>query len=249
MLRQMLKDQHWPKLRRILLAESIYDKPDLRRTVEGMLYRIRVGCPWQDLPEAFGSWNKIYKRFRAWAASGKCWRVFKALVSDPDLEWAFMDGTYAKAHQHSTGAVGSHPQAIGPSRAGHTSKLHLMVDAYGLPIDFEITGGQVAECPVAPALIAHVPDAEAIVGDKGYDSATLRRQIEAQGSQPVIPRRRNAKQGNEDLDRSLYRYRHLVENAFARLKHYRALAFRFDKLKKHYEGMIARACALLWLPM
>jgi transposase len=249
MARTILTDEHWSRLKPILLAESIYDKSDLRLTVEGMLYRMRVGCPWRDLPGFFGSWNMVYKRFRAWCQSGKWWRVAKALISDPDLEWAFIDGTYAKAHQHSAGAIGPSPQAIGKSRAGLTTKLHLAVDAYGLPIEFRITGGQVHDSVVAPVLIAQLRDAQAIVGDKGYDSLRIRARIEAQGSQCVIPRKRNSVQGNDDLDRGAYRDRHLVENAFARLKQYRALACRFDKLKKHYEGVVAMACVLLWLPM
>lgn len=72
-------------------------------TVEGMLYRMRVCCPWRDLPEAFGCWNSIYKRFNAWSAGGKWLRVFKVLVNEPDLEWEFIDGSYVKAHQHSAG--------------------------------------------------------------------------------------------------------------------------------------------------
>jgi len=65
----------------------------------------------------------------------------------------------------------------------------------------------------------------------------------------VIPRKRNSIKGNTDLDKGLYRYRHLVENAFARLKHFRAVATRFDKLKRNYQGLIAMACAFMWLPM
>ena len=102
---------------------------------------------------------------------------------------------------------------------------------------------------MAPVLIAQLTDAQAIVGDKGYDSLRIREQIEAQDSQCVIPRKRNSVQGNDYLDRGAYRDRHLVENAFARLKQYRALACRFDKLKKHYEGVVAIACVLrrCWL--
>ena len=59
----------------------------------------------------------------------------------------------------------------------------------------------------------------------------------------------NSKTGNSSLDRGLYRYRHLVENAFARLKSYRAIAMRYDKLKRNYESMVALACGFLWLPM
>ncbi|WP_143518516.1 transposase, partial [Pseudomonas syringae] len=92
MPRLMLSDEHWPKLREILLHESIYNKRDLRTTVEGMLYRMRVGCPWRDLPKAFGNWSKVYKRFNAWSASGKWVKVLEVLMTDPDMEWVFIDG-------------------------------------------------------------------------------------------------------------------------------------------------------------
>ncbi|RQW29016.1 IS5 family transposase [Rhodobacteraceae bacterium CH30] len=213
------------------------------------LMLMRVDCPWRDLPSAFGGWNSIYKRFNAWSAAGKWLRIFKTLLIDPDFEWVFIDGIYAKAHQYSTGAAGKQPEAIGKSRAGNTRKIHLAVDAYGLPVAFEVTGGEVNDCTAAPELIAQLPLAELIVADKGYDSERIRRQIEAQGARPVIPRKRNSVKGNADLDRGLYCCRHLVENAFARLKHYRVVAFRYDKLKRNYESEVAMACAFLWLPM
>lgn len=249
MPRLMLSDEHWSKLLEILLHMAIYNKRDLRMTVEAMLYRMRTGCPWRDLPEVFGGWNRIYKRFNAWSACGKWLKIFKALVIEPDMEWAFIDGSYAKAHQHSAGAACGHDEAIGKSRAGNTSKIHLAVDAQGLPIEFEITGGQVNDCTQAATLIAKLPTAQVIVADKGYDSESIREQVERQGAKAVIPRRRTSVKGNADLDKGLYRNRHLVENAFARLKHYRAVASRFDKLKRNYESVVAMACAFLWLPM
>lgn len=85
-------------------------------TVEGVLYRMRVGCPWRDLPRAFGRWNSIYKRFNAWSASGKWLKIFRALVVESDLEWEFIDGSYVKAHQHSVGAASDEAEAIGNSR-------------------------------------------------------------------------------------------------------------------------------------
>ena len=133
---------------------------------------------------------------------------------DPDCEWEFIDGSYVKAHQHSAGAVSQQSQAIGKSRAGNTTKIHLAVDGYGLPVEFEITGGEVNDCSAAPDLIAKLPEAKAIVADKGYDSESIREQIARRGAQAVIPRKRNALKGNADIDWGLYRYRHLVENAF-----------------------------------
>lgn len=249
MPRLLLSDEHWSKLRRIMSHHRIYDKPSLRRTVEGILYRLRVGCPWRDLPREFGDWNCIYKRFNDWSSKGKLLGIFKSLAHEPDTEWEFMDGSIVRAHQHSSGAASEAAQAIGKSRGGNTSKIHLVVDAYGLPIDFEITGGEVNDCVVAPELIARIPASTAVVADKGYDSETLREQITTKGSTAVIPRRRNSTKGNEGMDWCLYKYRHLVENAFARLKHFRAVATRYDKLKRNYQGMVALACGFLWLPM
>ncbi|SEI57465.1 Putative transposase of IS4/5 family, partial [Azotobacter beijerinckii] len=71
MPRLMLTDELWSKLENVLLQQAIYHKPDLRMTVEGMLYRMRAGCPWRDLPSAFGRWSSVYKRFNAWSAAGK----------------------------------------------------------------------------------------------------------------------------------------------------------------------------------
>nr|VFK01316.1 MAG: Putative transposase of IS4/5 family (DUF4096) [Candidatus Kentron sp. H] len=63
MPRFMLKDETWSKLRSIILRDRIYDKENLRLVTEGILYRMRTGCPWRDLPEVFGYWNTVYKRF------------------------------------------------------------------------------------------------------------------------------------------------------------------------------------------
>ncbi|WP_253306581.1 IS5 family transposase [unidentified bacterial endosymbiont] len=249
MPRLMLSDEQWSKLKTIMLQEGIYDKLNLRLEVEGMFYRMRVGCPWRDLPKQFGKWASLYKKFNDWSMTGKWLRIFKAVVQDPDLEWVFMDGSYVKAHQHSAGAAGKDCEAIGISRAGRTSKIHLAVDSYGLPISFKITGGQVHDCLAAPSLIESFPPPEVLTADKGYDSKAIRQQISEKGTVPNIPRKKNSVIGNASLDRHLYKLRHLVENAFARLKHFRAIATRFDKLKRNYQSMLAMACSYLWLPM
>lgn len=249
MPRQLFTDEHWNKFKTVLLSLEIYDKPRLRQTVEGIFYRMRVGCPWRDLPAAFGKWNAIYKRFNAWSLQEKLMRLFQSLVVEPDLEWAFIDGSIVKAHQHSSGAAHEQETAIGKSVAGNTTKIHMAVDAGGLPIHFSVTGGEVHDCKEAPELVAKLPSVEFMVADKGYDSEPLRMQIRDQGAVPVIPRKQNSTIGNDEMDWYLYKYRHLVENLFARLKHFRAVATRYDKLKRNFESVIALACAFIWLPM
>lgn len=249
MPRQLFTDEYWAKLKAIMLSLGVYDKPTLRQTVEGIFYRLRVGCPWRDLPAVFGKWNAVYKRFNAWSLQEKLMGIFRALVVEPDLEWVFIDGSILEAHQHSSGAANEQETEIGKSVAGNTTKIHMAVDACGLPIHFSVTGGEVHDCKEAPAFVAKLPLADYTVADKGYDSESLRIQIREKGSVPVIPRKQNSTVGNEDMDWCLYKYRHLVENVFARLKHFRAVATRYDKLKRNFESVIALACAFLWLPM
>ena len=119
----------------------------------------------------------------------------------------------------------------------------------GFPIHFIITGGEVHDSKEAQNLISKIPKLEILIADKGYDSDLLREVVEKNGATSYIPRKSNSKIGNEKMDWSLYKYRHLVQNAFARLKHFRSIATRYEKLKRNYEGMLYLSCALIWLPM
>lgn len=249
MARLMLTDELWSKLRIIMRQHGIYDKPNLRMMVEGMLYRMRAGCPWRDLPSNFGFWNSIYQKFNRWSSKNKLIAIFKTLVQEPDLEWEFIDGSIIKAHQHSTGAASEKNEAIGKSRGGNTTKIHMAVDGYGLPIGFEITGGEVNDIKMGPLLIEGLPRFDYTIADKGYDSEEFRDFIRKKSSIPVIPRKSNSKTGNDDINWELYKHRHLVENAFARLKHFRSIATRYDKLKRNFASMVAMGCSFMWLPM
>src|SRR3954452_4015285 len=77
---------------------------DNRLFVEAVLYRYRAGIPWRDLPERFGAWKKVHTRFGRWAKAGVWERVFRHLAGDADNEYALIDSTVARAHQHSAGA-------------------------------------------------------------------------------------------------------------------------------------------------
>ena len=180
MPRLMLSDEHWLKLRPIMLRTGVYDKRELRSTVEGILYRLRARCPWRDLPDHFGNWNTVYRRFNEWSSKRKLLKIFENLVENPDLEWEFIDGPYVRAHQHSAGAAIGREAAIGNSQGGNTTKIHLGTDSFGLPIKFEITGGQV------------------------HDSKALRVQVRGRNAIPIIPKRRSTKGLNKDFDKEIY---------------------------------------------
>lgn len=88
---------------------------DNRVFLEAVLWRVRVGGPWRDLPEGFGAWNSIFRRFRRWAQRGVFQRVFEAVSGDPDFEYVLVDGTIISAHQKASGAKGG--LSIKPSGA------------------------------------------------------------------------------------------------------------------------------------
>ena len=205
MARLMLRDELWSKRKESMLPQQIYNKPNLRMMVEAMFYRMRVGCPWRELPVEFGLRHSIYQQFNRWSSEDKLLKIFKDLMQEPELEWGFIDGSVVRAHQHSSGAIGKENQAIGKSVVGHTTKIHRAVDAFGLPIEFMLTGGEVHDAQAAPVLIGKHPYIDYIVADKGYDREELRSQIRDRSSTPIIPRKKNSTTGNTEVDWGLYK--------------------------------------------
>ena len=175
-------------------------------------------------------------------------RFFFAFRGEIDEEWAFADGSYVRAHQHASGARIGEERAIGASRGGQTTKIHVVVDSCGNPIDFEITGGETHDIKVAPKLLDKLSSASGyFIADKGYDSDKFRDLIREKNKTPVIPRRSNSRKSNLDFDSHLYKIRHLVENIFARIKHYRGVATRFDKLARNFKSVIFIVFSLIWI--
>ena len=102
-----LRDDQWARMEHLLPGRVGHvggTARDNRLFVEAVLYRYRAGIPWRDLPERFGGWKNTHTRFSRWAASGVWERVFQALGADADNEYAMIDATIVRAHQHRAGA-------------------------------------------------------------------------------------------------------------------------------------------------
>lgn len=105
--RYALRDDQWERIRDLLPGREGtvgVTAKDNRLFVEAVLYRYRAGIPWRDLPERFGNWSVVHTRFSRWAKSGVWERVFQRLAEDKDNEYAMIDSTIVRAHQHSAGA-------------------------------------------------------------------------------------------------------------------------------------------------
>ena len=251
MPRTMLTDSRWELLLQIMKNSGrVYNKPEHRMTFEGILYRMRTGMPWRDLPPEFGEWSTVYRRFNLWSKKGILNMLFKQLSSDADFERVFLDGSIVKAHQHSTGAATKDSEHIGKSRGGNSTKIHLAVDSSGLPICFDLSEGQRHDIVHAESLVEQLDEVNTIVCDKGYDSRAFRSFVQERGGETVIAKRNYGQDlDKESMDWCLYTYRHLVENAFARIKHNRAISSRYDKLSRNYASMVSLSFMLMWLPM
>jgi transposase len=140
---------------------------------------------------------------------------------------------------------GQEQQALGRSRGGFSTKIHIAVDALGNPLRLLLTAGQASDVTQGAPLIKEFK-AQAVIADKGYDSDALVKTINEQEAQAVIPPRSMRKQQRE-YDRHLYRERHLVECFINKIKHYRRVFSRFEKLSKNYLGFLSFVSALVWL--
>lgn len=140
---------------------------------------------------------------------------------------------------------GQAAQALGRSVGGFSTKVHIAVDALGNPLRFILTAGACHDIPQAAALTEGFA-CGALIADKGYDSDDLVAAVEARGGAAVIPPRRNRAERRE-YDRHLYRERHLIECFINKVKQYRRVFSRFEKLSKNYLAFLSFVSALVWL--
>jgi transposase len=148
-------------------------------------------------------------------------------------------------------------EALGYSRGGFSTKIHLRVDGNGRPLTFLITEGERHETVVFEALMEQGAVHRGgcgrprlrpvrVVGDKGYSSSKIRRYLRRRGIRYSIPRKDNEKHRGK-FDKALYRERNRVERCFNRLKQYRRIATRYEKNGQNYLAMLTIASIMLWL--
>ena len=126
-----------------------------------------------------------------------------------------------------------------------STKIHAAVDALGNPIRLLLTAGQASEYGQARPLVEGF-NPEFVLADKGYDSDNFISKVTDCGACPVIPPRKN-RLVLRDYDRELYKERNLVERLFQKLKHFRRIATRYERLARNYQSMLNLVSALIWL--
>ena len=268
MASRKLDNKKWAEIYSVLrLTSGIYTKNEAntRRFVEGVYWILRTGAPWRDLPGEFGDWNSVYKRFADWSDKEVWVKVHAAFIDDPDMEWLLLDSTIVRAHPCAAGApqADKHAEmddaveevmetehehadeALGRSRGGFTTKIHVTTDALGNPLRFILTGGQRHDATQAINLLRGF-DFSGVIADKAYDFDELLEFIANNEATLVIPSTKK-RSVQREIDDHIYKERHVVECFINKIKHFRRVFSRFEKYASRYLAFLSFAAALIWL--
>jgi transposase len=219
----------------------------LRNFIEAIFYMSRAGCSWRLLPESYGSWRSLHKRFKQWSERNIWKQLFEQSKIDPDFEYVMIDSTIVRAHACAAG-YGKNSQekeALGRSKGGFTTKIHAVVDALGNPLEFSLTSGQRHDITQADFLTKDLKG-DFLLADKGYDSNAFIKNITQKGFISVIPSRKNRKQPR-NYDDFLYQDRSRIECFFSKIKHFRRIFSRFDKCANSFLSFVYFVGMLIWL--
>ncbi|WP_437090099.1 IS5 family transposase [Streptomyces sp. enrichment culture] len=276
----MITDAMWDRIEPLMPADPVRGRrwADHRRTLEAIAWKYRTNSPWRDMPDELGSFKTAHKRLIRWALDGT-WEMILAAVlaaadADDDIDWTVsVDSTVVRAHQHAAGArkKGVHGEpadhAIGRSRGGLSTKVHLAADGRARPLAFTVTAGQAGDAPAFETVMSRIrvprrgpgrprTRPQAVLADRAYSSRAIRSHLRRRGIRAVIPqpsdqvghRLRRGRLGGRPpgFDAEAYKQRNAVERCINRLKQWRGLATRTDKLAITYQAALHLAGILIW---
>lgn len=247
--RHEITDQHWDAIKDFLPGKEGdpgATAKDNRLFINAVLWIAKTGAPWRDLPERFGKWDTAFQRFNRWCKNG----VFQSIMEklqDPDLGVLLLDSTIIRAHQHAAGAEGScaEKEALGRSRGGFSTKIHVACDGMGKPVKIILTPGQDHDVTQGPALIDG-SEADKIIADKAYDKDEFVADIESRDAEAVIPPRSNRLE-QRDYDKEEYKKRNVVERFIGTIKQCRRVATRYEKTARNFLAMVSFASLFVLL--
>ena len=182
-----------------------------------------------------------YQYFRRWCQRGTLQKVLTQFGPGLAPGWHFVDSTHVKVHADgSNPAGGQASQAMGRTKGGLNTKIHAVVNTRSQAVVIALSGGNQADISLAEELTECLPEHSTLIGDKAYDSSSLRQTAASKGINTCIPGRSN-RTTTVPFSTTLYRRRHRIENFFERIKRYRRVATRYDKLAETFLGFICLA--------
>jgi transposase len=272
-VRHRLSDDQWACIEDLFPQRAKTGRPpnQARDMMDGILWILRAGSPWRDLPEELGKWSTVWDYFDRWNADGTLAAVLQRLIAAHvdvgaiDQELWFVDGTVVRAARCAAGGGKQddpeepEDHALGRSRGGFSTKIHLVCDRNGHPLHVHLTPGQAHESTCLKDLLENtevtdydgqaLPLPKKIGGDKGYRADWIDEWLLEQGIEPVIPSKVNEDREARAVafDKEAYRARNIIERLIGWLKECRRVLTRFEKTAKNYLGMIRMACIQRYL--
>ena len=199
--------------------------------------------------ETYGPKKTLYNRFVRWAAKGVWTGLFEALASagGPPAQ-VLIDSSAVKAHRCASGGKGGSRARPSAARAAVARpRSTRSPTSFCRPLAFLLTGGQAADCTAGALLLERLPACRVLHADKGYDTDAIRRQVEASGAAPNIPSK-VTRRWKACFSPVLYRGRNAIERMFCRLKDFRRIATRYDRLATNYLAAVCLAATVsYWL--
>ncbi|MFJ8253775.1 IS5 family transposase [Streptomyces sp. NPDC094466] len=280
--RSVITDAMWGRIEPLMPPDPVRGRrwADHRRILEAIAWKYRTCAPWRDLPKELGPFQTAHKRLLRWAADGTWERLLAAVLATSDAAdeicWTVsVDSTVCRAHQHAAGALKRESgreepadHALGRSRGGLSTKIHLASDARARPLAIIVTAGQAGDSPAFTSLMAalRVPRVgsgrprtrpDTVIADRAYSSHAIRDHLRRRNIHAVIPqpvgqirnRQRRGRRGGRPpgFDSHAYKERNTVERCISRLKQWRGLAMRTDKLAIAYQAALFLAAILIWV--
>ena len=246
----LIKDTEYEKILKFLQKVKGIHTSNLRRVrrfIEAVYYLCRGGCQLRLLPSYYGHWRAVHKRFKDWSNRGIWKAMFEYFKQDPDMEWSIIDSTVVRAHACAAGyEKGSQlKEALGRSKGGFSTKIHVLTDALGNPLKFILTPGQSSDITQAKKLCESVFEST-VIADKAYDSDDFIDTIINQKCIPNIPPKSNRKTPRF-YDKHLYEERYAIECFIGKIKQFRRIFSRYEKLAQSYLSFLYFVGSLIWI--
>src|SRR5258707_1715826 len=231
--RLILSDAQWAKMEPLCLGkpgDPGRSGKNNRLFVEAVLWIARTGSPWRDLPRSFGHWNSTFTRFRDWVKAGHGIRHGRR--------------HHREGPPSRTGRKrGTSSQAIGRSKGGMTTKILALTDALGNLVRFVLLPGQRFDTVGVAPLIDGI-EFDALIADKAFDANAIIADLDERGAKVVISQH-HRRASPRPIDEEMYKWRHLIENFFCKLKEFKRIAMRADKTDQSFTAMIHIAPAVI----
>lgn len=218
-----------------------------RDVLNGILWVLRTGAPWHDLPAPYPSYQTCHRRFQKWVRDDTLGRLLRAFVryrerlGDLNLQECFVDGSFAPAKMGGA--------CVGKTKRGKGTKLMAIAEGHSLPVAIDIASASPHEVTLVDDLLlgrASIAPPTLLIGDKAYDSDALDARLAKQGITVIAPHRANRRRRTQDGRRlRRYRRRWKIERLWAWLFNFRRLVVRYERFDSNFRGFLYLACILI----